>query len=83
MGRRRLSGISLLLNGQFVSVCQTPFILTPDSKRRILQGESDLQKQHEVHKIVNAEPRLVRESRFSAVLNRRQARRRETSGSAV
>ena len=48
-GRRRLSGISLLLNGQFVSVCQTPFILTPDSKRRILQGESDLQKQHEVH----------------------------------
>ena len=47
--RKKLSGISLLLNGQFVSVCQTPFILTPDSKRRILQGESDLQKQHEIH----------------------------------
>ena len=45
----RVSGISLLLNGQFVSVCQIPFVLTPDSKRRILQGEADLQKQHEVH----------------------------------
>ena len=34
--------------GPLASVCQIPFILTAEAKSRILQGESNLQKRHEM-----------------------------------
>eukprot|EP00192_Tetraselmis_astigmatica_P000681 CAMPEP_0117695176 /NCGR_PEP_ID=MMETSP0804-20121206/27995_1 /TAXON_ID=1074897 /ORGANISM="Tetraselmis astigmatica, Strain CCMP880" /LENGTH=1085 /DNA_ID=CAMNT_0005509221 /DNA_START=121 /DNA_END=3379 /DNA_ORIENTATION=- len=39
------------------SLCQTPFILTPEAKSRILQGEANLQKRH-----------MIQNSNFQALL---------------
>ena len=33
---------------QLVSLCQLPFVLSPEAKARIMQGEALLQKQHQV-----------------------------------
>ena len=35
-------------NNVFVSFCQMPFLLTPETKTCILQGEANLQKHHMV-----------------------------------
>eukprot|EP00803_Ostreobium_quekettii_P009976 evm.model.scf_2796.2 EVM.evm.TU.scf_2796.2 scf_2796:5567-19194(-) len=35
-------------NTGLISMCEFPFVLDPDAKSRILQGESNLQKQHQV-----------------------------------
>ena len=32
---------------ELVSLCQLPFVLTPEAKARIMQGEALLQKQHQ------------------------------------
>ena len=34
--------------GPLASICQVPFVLTPEAKGRILQGEANLQKRHEM-----------------------------------
>ena len=34
--------------GELASFCQLPFLLTPEAKGRILQGEANLQKRHEM-----------------------------------
>jgi len=47
--RRGVPGFpSHLRAGELTSFCQTPFLLTPESKVRILQGEASLQKRHEM-----------------------------------
>ena len=33
--------------GQLVSLCQLPYVLSPEAKARIMQGEALLQKQHQ------------------------------------
>ncbi len=60
---------------ELVTLCQLPFVLSPEAKARIMQGEALLTKQHQVQtSAIQVSWHAVRASHFQCVMLHRSKR---------